>query len=76
VRDDIFRAFVHQPKIARAVKSLGYRNPEIPQTMFIFKQPFIGGEVTTHQVSARPFVKHPTPPPFFFSLPLFQALLR
>jgi phytanoyl-CoA hydroxylase len=31
--------------------TLGYKNPVIPQSMYIFKQPFVGSEVTSHQDS-------------------------
>ena len=30
-------------------RSLGYEEPLVLQSMFIFKQPFIGGEVKKHQ---------------------------
>lgn len=49
-RDSVFKQFVQQRAIAQLVKDLGYKSPEIPQTMFICKQPRIGGEVVPHQV--------------------------
>ncbi|RHY24529.1 hypothetical protein DYB32_008816, partial [Aphanomyces invadans] len=35
--------------VAGILKSLGYINPVLPQSMYIFKQPSIGGEVLPHQ---------------------------
>jgi len=44
-----FRAFARQPLIGEALRALGYRDPVLWQTMYIFKQPHIGGEVRWHQ---------------------------
>mmetsp|Transcript_13154 Transcript_13154/g.27025 ORF Transcript_13154/g.27025 Transcript_13154/m.27025 type:complete len:362 (+) Transcript_13154:31-1116(+) len=51
VCDDVFRAYSTSDKIRDLVKSLGWADPVIPQSMYIFKQPRIGGEVTSHQDS-------------------------
>lgn len=51
VCDDVFRAYSTSDKIRGLVKSLGWADPVIPQSMYIFKQPRIGGEVTSHQDS-------------------------
>jgi phytanoyl-CoA hydroxylase len=49
--DPVFRDFSQSDKVKRLVKSLGYKDPVLPQSMYIFKQGKIGGEVTSHQDS-------------------------
>jgi len=44
-----FTAFCRQPIIGRLLRELGYERPQLWQTMYIFKQPRIGGEVRWHQ---------------------------
>ncbi|GAX77540.1 hypothetical protein CEUSTIGMA_g4984.t1 [Chlamydomonas eustigma] len=50
--DPVFRAFSRSGKILDLVKSLGYVRPLPVQSMYIFKQPNIGGEVVPHQDSS------------------------
>jgi phytanoyl-CoA hydroxylase len=47
--DPVFDQFSRTPPLAALVSSLGYRQPLLIQSMYIFKQPHIGGEVTFHQ---------------------------
>ena len=47
--DPIFSRFSRAPKIERLVSDLGIGDPRLLQSMYIFKQPNIGGEVTCHQ---------------------------
>ena len=47
--DPVFRAFSRTPALALLARSLGYERPVLIQSMYIFKQPRIGGEVTCHQ---------------------------
>jgi len=48
-----FRSWTRKnPKITALLRSLGYRRPLPVQSMFIFKQPGIGGEVVPHQDSS------------------------
>jgi phytanoyl-CoA hydroxylase len=47
--DPVFDRFSRDPKIAALVAELGIANPLLLQSMYIFKQPFIGGEVRCHQ---------------------------
>lgn len=47
--DPVFSAFSRSPKIAHLVNELGLSDPLLMQSMYIFKQPRIGGEVTCHQ---------------------------
>eukprot|EP00249_Psilotum_nudum_P016470 c25841_g1_i1 orf=825-1685(-) len=44
-----FQKFSYSPRIAALLLSLGYRRPALIQSMYIFKQPGIGGEVVPHQ---------------------------
>jgi len=47
--DPVFEAFSRKPELAAICADLGYRRPLLLQSMYIFKQPNIGGEVTCHQ---------------------------
>jgi phytanoyl-CoA hydroxylase len=47
--DPVFDRFSRTPQIEQLVASLGLINPLLLQSMYIFKQPRIGGEVTCHQ---------------------------
>jgi len=45
----VFECFSYQPRLANLVTQLGISEPQWLQSMLIFKQPAIGGEVTWHQ---------------------------
>jgi phytanoyl-CoA hydroxylase len=47
--DPVFEHFSRTPSLKSLVGSLGYARPLLVQSMYIFKQPRIGGEVTCHQ---------------------------
>jgi phytanoyl-CoA hydroxylase len=47
--DPVFKKFSRSEKMACLLSSLGYRKPVVIQSMYIFKQPGIGGEVVPHQ---------------------------
>lgn len=47
--DPVFARFSRQPRLAELVGTLGTSQPLLVQSMYIFKQPRIGGEVTAHQ---------------------------
>ena len=49
--DAVFDRFSRTEKLARLVEALGLKAPLLVQSMYIFKQPGIGGEVTCHQDS-------------------------
>ena len=40
----------HGDQVGQLARTLGWEDPVIPQSMYIFKQPRIGGEITSHQV--------------------------
>ena len=44
-----FAAFSHGPRLAAVARSVGLDDPLVLQSMYIFKQPGIGGEVRWHQ---------------------------
>jgi phytanoyl-CoA hydroxylase len=47
--DPLFAGFSRAPELARLTADLGFKRPLLVQSMYIFKQPDIGGEVTCHQ---------------------------
>jgi len=47
--DPAFRSFCRQPLFGAVLRDIGYKAPLLWQTMYIFKQPHIGGEVRWHQ---------------------------
>ncbi|HCX28544.1 MAG TPA: phytanoyl-CoA dioxygenase [Blastocatellia bacterium] len=49
--DPVFSEFSRTPDIIQLVSDLGIEQPLLLQSMYIFKQPRIGGEVTCHQDS-------------------------
>lgn len=46
-----FREYATSSKVRDLVHELGWVDPVVPQSMYIFKQPRVGGEVTSHQDS-------------------------
>jgi phytanoyl-CoA hydroxylase len=49
--DEVFSRFSRTAKLERLVRALGIARPLLIQSMYIFKQPHVGGEVTCHQDS-------------------------
>jgi phytanoyl-CoA hydroxylase len=49
--DPVFDRFSRTPKLRGLISDLGITEPRLLQSMYIFKQPRIGGEVTCHQDS-------------------------
>jgi phytanoyl-CoA hydroxylase len=47
--DPVFDSFCRQPQLKAICEGLGQQSPLLLQTMYIFKQPHIGGEVICHQ---------------------------
>jgi len=47
--DPVFDAFSRTPELANAVRSIGFKDPAIIQSMYIFKSPRIGGEVVCQE---------------------------
>jgi phytanoyl-CoA hydroxylase len=47
--DPVFNVFSHQAILGDIATDIGIQQPQIRQSMYIFKQPRIGGEVNWHQ---------------------------
>lgn len=47
--DPVFNQFSRQPALAALASALKFQQPLLLQSMYIFKQPHIGGEVNCHQ---------------------------
>jgi phytanoyl-CoA hydroxylase len=48
-RDPVFAALSHDPAVRAVIGDLGMTAPRQIQSMYIFKNPFIGGDVACHQ---------------------------
>ena len=49
--DPVYNEFSRQPAFKAIADGLGYQKPLLLQSMYIFKQPHIGGEIKCHQDS-------------------------
>ena len=50
-QNEPFNRFSRDPRLATIFATLGRRAPKLVQSMYIFKQPHVGGEVVWHQDS-------------------------
>lgn len=66
--DPVFAAFSRQPRLAALASDVGLADPRLMQSMYIFKQPFIGGEVVCHQDSTFLYTDPMTVTGFWFAL--------
>jgi phytanoyl-CoA hydroxylase len=66
--DPVFDAFSRTPELAEIVKRLGFDEPAIIQSMYIFKPPRIGGEVVCHQDSTYIYTEPESCVGFWFAL--------
>lgn len=66
--DPVFRRFSRTPALAALSDALGYRRPLLVQSMYIFKQPLIGGEVTCHQDATFLYTEPPSVTGLWFAL--------
>ena len=66
--DPVFRDFSRTPALAALARALGYRRPLLVQSMYIFKQPRIGGEVTCHQDATFLYTEPPSVTGLWFAL--------
>eukprot|EP01095_Lingulamoeba_sp_RSL-Kostka_P007008 TRINITY_DN2215_c2_g2_i2.p1 TRINITY_DN2215_c2_g2~~TRINITY_DN2215_c2_g2_i2.p1 ORF type:complete len:305 (+),score=103.59 TRINITY_DN2215_c2_g2_i2:51-965(+) len=65
----VFREFVHQKKLEIIAKRvINFEDPVIIQSMYIYKQPKIGGEVTPHQDSTFLYTEPLSCRAFWFAL--------
>ena len=66
--DPVFDEFSRTPQLGAVVESLGYDDPVILQSMYIFKPPRIGGEVYCHQDSTFLYTEPESCTGFWFAL--------
>ncbi|MBN1209512.1 MAG: phytanoyl-CoA dioxygenase family protein [Myxococcaceae bacterium] len=66
--DPLFDRFSRAPGLAALASELGMSQPLLLQSMYIFKQPHIGGEVNSHQDSTFLYTDPPTCLGLWFAL--------
>ena len=66
--DPVFDAFSRTPQLANVARSVGFEDPAILQSMYIFKPPRIGGEVVCHQDSSYIYTEPESCVGFWFAL--------
>ena len=66
--DDKFIAFSKNEQLDQIAKAVGFHDPLLLQSMYIFKQPKIGGEVVCHQDSTFIITKPESTVGFWFAL--------
>lgn len=66
--DPCFDRFSRTPELAALASELGMRQPLLLQSMYIFKQPHIGGEVNSHQDATFLYTEPSTCLGFWFAL--------
>ena len=66
--DPVFDRFSRTPELAKAAEGLGFEDPAIIQSMYIFKPPRIGGEVVCHQDSTYIYTEPESCIGFWFAL--------
>jgi phytanoyl-CoA hydroxylase len=66
--DPLFNRFSRKPELAAVAADLGFQQPLLMQSMYIFKQPNIGGEVTCHQDATFLYTEPMTVTGFWFAL--------
>jgi phytanoyl-CoA hydroxylase len=66
--DDEFERFSYRPELAEVAADLGLDDPLALQSMYIFKQPLIGGEVGCHQDATFLFTDPVTVTGFWFAI--------
>ena len=66
--DPLFDAFSRGPELAEIGRRIGFSDPAIIQSMYIFKPPRIGGEVVCHQDSTYIYTEPESCYGFWFAL--------
>lgn len=66
--DPVFDAFSHTRLLAQVAQEIGIAQPQIRQSMYIFKQPNIGGEVKWHQDASFFFTSPHSVVTFWFAI--------
>lgn len=66
--DPVFDEFSRRPQLAEVAQRIGFVDPAIIQSMYIFKPPRIGGEVVCHQDSTYIYTEPDSCIGFWFAL--------
>ena len=66
--DPVFSAFSRGPRMQAIADGIGLANTKLVQSMYIFKQPGIGGEVVCHQDSTFLYTEPQTVVGFWFAI--------
>ncbi len=66
--DPVFARFSRKPELAALAADLGYAQPRLLQSMYLFKQPNIGGEVVCHQDGTFLYTEPQSVTGFWFAL--------
>jgi phytanoyl-CoA hydroxylase len=66
--DPLFSRFSRDARLAAIASDIGLGDPRLIQSMYIFKQPGIGGEVTCHQDATFLYTEPPSVVGFWFAL--------
>ncbi|CAO3634948.1 unnamed protein product [Cunninghamella echinulata] len=68
ILDPTFASFSVNQSLSTMAKQLGFESPKVLQSMLIFKQPYIGGEVVPHQDSTFLYTEPLSATGFWFAL--------
>ncbi|ORZ11861.1 hypothetical protein BCR42DRAFT_420772 [Absidia repens] len=68
VLDPVFGPFSVNDTLATMARQIGFVNPKVLQSMLIFKQPYIGGKVPSHQDSTFLYTEPLSATGFWFAL--------
>ena len=66
--DKVFHEFSHKKELQDIALKIGFQIPKLLQSMYIFKQPKIGGEVVCHQDSTFLYTEPESTVGFWFAL--------
>ena len=66
--DPVFDRFSRTPELAEVARRIGFAEPAVLQSMYIFKPPNIGGEVVCHQDSTYIYTEPESCVGFWFAL--------
>ncbi|MEP7101205.1 MAG: phytanoyl-CoA dioxygenase family protein [Burkholderiales bacterium] len=66
--DPVFSAFSRGPRLSAVAEGVGLVDPKLVQSMYIFKQPGIGGEVMCHQDSTYLYTEPESVVGFWFAI--------
>ena len=66
--DEVFYKFSHRKDLDMIARSIGFQKPLLLQSMYIFKQPKLGGEVVCHQDSTFLYTEPETAVGFWVAL--------